>query len=70
MKRINKLVVTSLHKIFKAFDEQITCDIRKLVRLRNLKEIIDEHQSKFMSRIKISNVIQMQIVYDYLTNFK
>ena len=41
-----------------------------MVRLRNLKEIIDEHQSKFMRKIKISNVIQMQIVYDYLTNFK
>ena len=58
-----------MHKIFKTFDEQITCDIIKCVGLRNLKEIIDERQSKFRKKIKSNTVIQTQIAYDYLTNF-
>ena len=70
VRRLDKLVDMAVHKIFKTFDERITCDIRKFVALRNLKEIIDEPRSKFMKKIKNSTVIQMQIAYDYLTNFK
>ena len=51
-------------------DEHIACAIRKFVGLRNLKEIIDERQCKFRRKIKSSTVIQAQIAYDYLTNFK
>ena len=47
MKRIDKLFDTAAHKIFKTFD-----DIRKYVGLRNIIEIIDEHQSKFRRKDK------------------
>ena len=70
LKRLNKLVDTAVHKIFNTFDEQVTCDIRKAVGLRNLKEIIDERQYIFRRKIKSGTVIQTQIAYDYLTNFK
>ena len=59
--RLDKLVDTVAHKIFKTFDEHITCDIRKSVCLCNLKEIIDEHQYKFIKNIKNSTVFKMQI---------
>ena len=45
VKRLDKLVDMAVHKIFNTFDhvdEHITCDIRKFVTLRNLKEIINE----------------------------
>ena len=70
LKRLDKFVDAAVQKIFKIFDEQITCDIRTFVGLHNLKEIIDEHRSKFRRKIKSSTVIQTQIVCDYLTNFK
>ena len=69
LKRLDTLVDTAVHKILKIFGEQVSCDIIKVVGLRNLKEIIDERQSKFRRKIKSSNVIQTQIAYDYLTNF-
>ena len=56
---MDNLVDTAVHNIFKTFDEDISCDIRKCVSLRNIKEITDECQSKFMKKIKNSNVIQM-----------
>ena len=70
MKRLDKLVDTTAHKSFKIFDVQTMCDITKCVGLCNLMEIINERQSKFMRKIKSTTVIQTQIAYDYLTNFK
>ena len=66
LKRLDKLVDTAVHKIFKIFDEQIVCNIRKFVGLHNLKEIIDERPFKFRRKIKSSTVIQTQIANDYL----
>ena len=55
-KRVDKLIDTAVHKIFKTFDDHVTCDIRKFVGLSNLKELIDERQRKFMKK-KISRTV-------------
>ena len=39
LKRLDKLVDTAVHKIFKTFDEQIACDIRQYVGLRKLMNV-------------------------------
>ena len=45
MKRFDKPVDTAGHKIFRTFDERVTCDIRKFAGLRNLQKLFDERQS-------------------------
>ena len=50
VKRLDKLVDVAVHKIFKTFDEQITCDITKFVVLRNFLFIY-----LFISAIHVKN---------------
>ena len=58
---LDKLFNMAVHKIYKTFHEHITCDITKFAGLHNIKEKIDERQSKIMKKIKNNTVIQMQI---------
>ena len=49
--RLYKLADTAVHKIFKHFAEHFICGTGKVIGLRNLQELIDERQSKFMNII-------------------